>query len=690
MQYRSEIDGLRALAVLPVMLFHAGVPGFRGGFVGVDVFFVISGYLITSILIHDIEAGGYSLLGFYERRVRRILPALFFVMLMCLPFAWFWMTPQDLRDFAISVAAVPVFLSNVLFWRQSDYFDTASEFKPLLHTWSLAVEEQFYLVYPLVLVYVVRHRRDWLLALIVIAALADLAIAEWAARAKPAPAFFLAPFRGWELLLGAGLAITGQPFKPDHGIGAGLRALTAWGGIALIAWSVVAFRDSMVFPGLNALAPAVGTALIIRSAHPDNAAGRLLGSRVMVGVGLISYSAYLWHQPLLAFLRLRAFDHPGTDASLLTVAIALMLAYLTWRYVEAPFRDRRRSSRGQVFTFALAASAAFVALGLIGYLAKGFPSRVSAEVARATAVVTGRDERFSLCSGGEAHRFIDPAAACVIGERVPPSGAILGDSHGEALAEGIDAVLARNDLSMLLMTHGACPPALGLHWVGADAIHRCAEHRQRALEVLAASPAIEHVVVIARWTLYLNRENNRFDNGEGGVELGTPIFVDLVEDGHAVRTPDDQRRAAIKARYQQVVRLLLEMGKTVYLVYPIPEAGWNVPRQLAKRVMFEHDAHARPLSTGHDVYLRRQAEAIATLDGIGGHPKLVRIRPDRLFCDLEPGGRCVVERDGTPLYFDDDHLSTPGARLLGEEIVGRIRGRRDANAARAEGDAGRD
>jgi peptidoglycan/LPS O-acetylase OafA/YrhL len=203
MEYRREIDGLRALAVLPVILFHAGFTTFSGGFVGVDVFFVISGYLITTIILTELEQGTFSIVNFYERRARRILPALFVMMLACLPFAWFWLLPEDMKDFSQSLLAVSVFASNILFWRESGYFDSAAELKPLLHTWSLAVEEQYYMLFPLFLMATWRFGRRWILGSLIAVALASLALAQWGSLVKPAATFYLLPTRVWELLIGA-------------------------------------------------------------------------------------------------------------------------------------------------------------------------------------------------------------------------------------------------------------------------------------------------------------------------------------------------------------------------------------------------------------------------------------------------------------------------------------------------------
>ncbi|MGG7566221.1 acyltransferase family protein [Rhodovulum sp. DZ06] len=336
MKHRTEIDGLRAVAVLPVILFHAGVPGFAGGFVGVDVFFVLSGFLITGILLREAEAGRFSLLDFYDRRARRILPALFLTVLLCLPPAWAVMEPDDLRKFGESVAGVGLFVSNFIFWMQDNYFGGAAEQKPLLHTWSLAVEEQFYIFFPLLLVVLVRRRAaalPWILAAI---ALASLLAAEWGWRNAASANFYLFQGRAWELLAGSLCAVAAR-----RGVGAAGNGPAAMAGLILVLVSVFAFDEKTPFPSLLALVPVVGTGLVAVYGRPDNAAGRILSWGPMVWVGLISYSAYLLHQPLLAYARL---IFPEIEPPLWVMVplglLSLPLGWLSWRYVEQPFRHR--------------------------------------------------------------------------------------------------------------------------------------------------------------------------------------------------------------------------------------------------------------------------------------------------------------------------------------------------------------
>jgi peptidoglycan/LPS O-acetylase OafA/YrhL len=375
MKYRKEIDGLRALAVIPVIMFHAGFSLFGGGFAGVDIFFVISGYLITSLIEPEVNSGSFSLVRFYERRARRILPALFLVLLCTLPFAWWLMLASDMIDFSKQLIGVAMFVPNVVLWRQSDYFATVAELKPLLHTWSLGVEEQYYLFFPLALMLIARLGRRWLAVLLLAVAFLSLAVAQQTARTHPAFAFFLLPSRAWELVTGALCALylpasLRQPAHDRHT--AVLRECGALAGLTMILIAVFLFGKETPFPGLWALVPTVGAAMIIAFASPGTAVGRLLGSRALVGIGLVSYSAYLWHQPIFAFLRLAGDDLDSVALRVSLIILTFALAAVSWKFVEAPFRQVRLVDRRTIFKLAFAGSGCLVLIGLGGIATNGF------------------------------------------------------------------------------------------------------------------------------------------------------------------------------------------------------------------------------------------------------------------------------------------------------------------------------
>jgi len=378
MDYRREIDGLRALAVLPVILFHAGFETFSGGFVGVDVFFVISGYLITTIILAELEQGKFSIVNFYERRARRILPALFLVMLVCIPFAWFWLLPSDMKDFSKSLVAVSVFASNILFWRESGYFDTAAELKPLLHTWSLAVEEQYYVLFPLFLMLFWKLGKRWILVTLGVVFVASLAVAQWAAYAKPAAAFYLLPTRGWELLIGAFSAFYLSKVNREE-FGKGLSEVAGWLGVALIMSAVFSYSKTTPFPGFYALVPTIGAVLIILFATRQTTVGKFVGNKAFVGVGLVSYSAYLWHQPLFAFARQQGIADSDVMVFLALSISSLFSAYLSRKFVEAPFRNKAVVSKKTLFLFAVFGSIFFLGLGLFGYKKNGDVGQLTVE-----------------------------------------------------------------------------------------------------------------------------------------------------------------------------------------------------------------------------------------------------------------------------------------------------------------------
>ncbi len=367
MRYRPEIDGLRAVAVLPVILFHAGVAGFQGGFVGVDVFLVISGYLITSIILHEQASGSFTLARFYERRARRILPALLLVMVVCIPFAWVLMLPHQLKDFGQSLVATTVFLSNVFFFIETDYFNDFSETAPLLHTWSLAVEEQYYLLFPLFFIWLRRRQPNKHLLVVIVLATTSLVGAQWYSHVDAVGNFYLLPFRAWELLVGVAVAIMDSRedrFSPSSNLSAV--------GLMLILTSVFLIDKSVPFPSIFAVPTVVGTALIIAYADVSNHVGKLLSSKPLVWLGLISYGAYLWHQPALAFIRISAGPHEiDLLAKLIVIAGVIGLATLSHKYVEKPLRSPSIRMSVLLPSFAFV-SLTLMALGLTIHYKQGF------------------------------------------------------------------------------------------------------------------------------------------------------------------------------------------------------------------------------------------------------------------------------------------------------------------------------
>ncbi len=437
MKYRAEIDGLRALAVLPVIFFHAGFEFFNGGFVGVDIFFVISGYLITTIIISEMAEDNFSIVNFYERRARRILPALFFVMAACLPFAWLWFLPSDLKDFGQSLVAVSIFSSNILFWIEGGYFGTATELKPLIHTWSLAVEEQYYILFPIFLMLTWKLGIKWILILLSIIFLISLGVAEWGAYNSPSGAFFLLPTRGWEILVGvfAAFYLNYNTHLKSHTINQVLSLL----GFGMISYSIIAFNETTPFPSLYTLIPTIGTGLLILYAVPKTYAHKLLSMKFIVGIGLISYSTYLWHQPLLAFTKYRVLGEPSDLNLIILCAASLVIAWFSWKFVEMPFRSKTKVSRRSIFKFALIFTLFFSVTGLWLHNNNGaleyYPKekqKILVNFINPSAYVNKRHKQIRLLEFSKSNDKNDIL--------------IIGDSHSEDLVNAVFEAGLNNDM----------------------------------------------------------------------------------------------------------------------------------------------------------------------------------------------------------------------------------------------------
>ncbi|MFX6113789.1 acyltransferase [Acinetobacter baumannii] len=374
MNYRKDIDGLRTLAVLPVIFFHAGLGIFSGGFVGVDIFFVISGYLITTIILEELKNDKFSIITFYDRRARRILPALFAVMLFCLICGYFTMMPDEYKNLGQSLVATSFFSNNVLLALTTGYWDLVSEFKPLLHTWSLGVEEQYYIIIPLLLLLAWKFFKNKILLMFSLIFISSFVFANWFVNVSPNVAFYILPTRAWEIALGGIVAVllNRNLIKNENFATNNILSLL---GLILICISIFAFDSSVLSPSYYLLIPTIGTSLIIIFSTEKTIAYRILSIKPIVFIGLLSYSLYLWHQPIFAFLRIYSIEEPNTSTFLYSIILIFAISYLSLKYIEAPFRNKNIISRKFIFTFAFIGSLFFVSSGL--YLNKnyGIPSR---------------------------------------------------------------------------------------------------------------------------------------------------------------------------------------------------------------------------------------------------------------------------------------------------------------------------
>ena len=640
MRYRPEIDGLRAIAVAAVILFHAGFALFSGGFVGVDVFFVISGFLITSIIVEDLKTGRFSVLRFYERRARRILPALFTVMAACVPFAYTLLSPDDLKDFAQSLAAICLFASNVLFWSESGYFDTQAELKPLLHTWSLAVEEQFYVVFPLLLLAAWRLGRGVLLALIGAIAVASLFTSVDEVRNFPSAAFYLLPSRSWQLLVGA-LA----SFFADRWQAADVRPpavrlageAVGWGGMAMIVLALFLFDERTPFPGLNAALPTLGTTLVLLGASDRTSVGRMLAWRPLVGLGLISYSAYLWHQPLFAFTKHALLAELPTDLAIVLCAVTIVLACLSWRYVEQPFRDRSLISRGAVFALSAAGMAAFVGLGFIGHR---MSDRITQIRLRSVdpALRSQFRTRESLVADRNAFvaQFLPEAGKDFSTDTATKKILILGDSVSEDL---YSALMVNSELFpgiefRRLMLDEPCMQAAA-HLVAKGELPAAIDEKacRVALERLRDGPllkAADVIVLCSNWPRYITHSTH-----EGGIELAEAL--------------------AAGGRQVRIVGLMSmqEASSTAFLALKngltVEQANGVAYHTVQRSKIDTPNADARAVAS--------RFETVRYLDKYA------------VFCDDAAKSTLLYDSEGQMLFADNFHLTAVGGRYFGRKIA---------------------
>lgn len=665
MNYRREIDGLRSVAVIPVVLFHAGFQQFSGGFVGVDIFFVISGYLITSIIIAERDKGHFSLLKFYERRARRILPVLFFVLFCCLPFAWAWMLPEQMASFARSIIAVCLFGSNFLFWHESGgYFAAASEEQPLLHTWSLAVEEQYYTLFPLFVMLMWRFGRRALIAAIAAVALASLLLAQYGSVNFETANFYLPTTRAWELLAGslcAFLLTGGKQFKSN---------ILSLAGLAIIVFSIFGYDQTTPFPSLYALVPVLGAVLIILFGAQGTLTARLLSTRPMVGIGLISYSLYLWHQPVFAFARIRSITEPSLLLMSILALASTGLAYLSWRFIETPFRisgtARLLPTPARILGAGGITALLFISIGFYGTSSNGLQFRLPQAALTALAEQEHRDPVMDTClfDKGEAS-LPHPVRDCLTKHSVSSKTILIGDSHAGALGgEALRRFDAAN-LDLYVMAHSACVGFSGFYVSNPKYKLRCNPFFT-GIEDYIRTSGMKTIIMASRWSLYV--DGSPFDNGEGGVESLQPTYIDLFDrlEEHAEQD-DPARKARVLKQYVDDIRAYLESGHNVVLVYPIPEAGWNVPDIVAKTAMA--GIGNLEFSTSYDRYQQRNGAVIAAFDAIS-HPNLFRVRPADHFCNSFLKDRCINSLNAEKVfYFDDDHPSDAGAKLIVPAIL---------------------
>ncbi|MGR3715053.1 MAG: acyltransferase family protein [Shimia sp.] len=645
--HRAEIDGLRAIAVLAVVFYHFGLPGVSGGFVGVDVFFVLSGFLIGGILWREKIATGRLALGqFYLRRIRRLAPAYVAMSVAVLVVGWFALLPNDFRETAKGVIAATVYLSNVLFFRQSGYFDGAAEDKVLLHTWSLSVEEQFYVFLPLVFLVLGRSRRAMVIGFAVLFVASLLTSIPMTARSQPA-AFYLFPFRAWELLAGVLLAIWGIETRSMYRS----KSWVSYLGMALVLSAVVLIEPGNAFPGWQAIFPVLGTVFLIANGRHDNWINRILSMRVPVMIGLISYSLYLWHWPVFTLSTYVQGDYAGPGEAALWISVSVVLAALSWAFIEQPVRRAKSLGAGAIFGGAAVAS--ILLLGAAGYVfrADGINGRFGPQADIHINATGDFLQDFSRCTIAKDGAFAG-LEVCPIGpEGRPPEILIWGDSHVRAMYEGLAQAADEHDRAALVIWSAGCAPAFDLAKQESAATAAqdaaCTAANAQIRDGLASMRDIRTVLLIGRWTYYATGAGTGID-AHNTIKLHSDMYPDLPQSevlGHALR---------------DTVREISGRDLFVYILEQPPEvASYSAPsvaRGLAHGRLTPDQATTLSAIGRADAENRAASAQAAVVQSGGNILGTWDQFCDAFLCDA------VIENTGQ--YFDNNHLTNAAARRI--------------------------
>lgn len=610
--YRKDIDGLRSLAILSVVLFHHGFTSIPGGFVGVDVFFVISGFLITGKIFEEIQRDGFSYLQFYERRLRRLFPALSVVILFTFAAAWFIFLPDEFWRYARSLVSSQLYVSNVVFWMEEDYFNGPSELKPLLHTWSLAVEEQFYLLIAPLLAFTYIFSSRNVLRVLVFMGAGSFLICELLLQIDASAAFYLLPARMWELLLGSCLALC----VAESAVWGRFREPLAIVGLVAIVASFILLDKNMRFPGASAAFACAGTVLIIMSGvDGETRVSRLLSLAPLVLIGRLSYSLYLWHWPVLVFAQYVNLEPLRSWQHLLLLPVSLTLSFLSYRFVEQPFRSRRFLSRNQIFAASAAISLGFILVGLGVWRTDGAPSRFPHFAEAAGVSTEAQDRRAGICMLGPEQQAatVWSPSVCKLVDGAGSPMLVLGDSHAAHLRHGIEAFAGQINRPVYLISSSACPPIFDVH---VRIRPNCLANNTFALEQIRRH-GIKTVMLAANWSYAATN----------GVSL---------------------------AELQRTVLKLQSMDIDVWVVGQLPIYALKNPQYLSYRLK---SANYAP--SAYRVPPRNGSEINDLLKSIVPAERYLDVYSP--FCSE---GRCAIFQNGQLMVVDSAHLSPEGSAFV--------------------------
>ncbi len=676
--YRPEIDGLRAIAVGAVIFYHAqitilGQQPFKGGFIGVDIFFVISGYLITSIIFKElVSTGSFSFKNFYERRIRRILPALLVVILSSLPFAWMYLLPSSFIDFSKSILYSLGFSSNYYFhFSGQEYGAESGLLKPFLHTWSLAVEEQFYILFPVILLIIFKYFRKYLIHILVLGFIASLGLADWSSKNYPSISFYFLHTRMWELLAGSILAYfeIKRGHRSKNKI---LNSILPSIGLFLIIFTIVFFKLHFPHPSLHSLPAIVGVCLIIWFSDSNEVVTRLLSTKIFVGIGLISYSLYLWHYPIFAFVRINEITEDGLSINFLLVIITI-LSIITYYFIERPARNKR-------YKFNIILGSIIISLLIsIGFNFNtinkaGFKNRMPEILAKNLeqdifdANIFQESWKFwHLLRDSDGEYCFNKTSRCEFNVSSNKKVYLVGDSHAGSIMYDLKDKVIENNYQFITSVVGACGYYPGFNMIipktGKKDDNCTDEYFQRLKEVLSKERD-SIIIFVVRFPAHISKlEFNNQEEGSKSIKW----HRDYVSVG---------KYENIQTSFKNEV-LKLSNNNKIILLYPIPEVGADPNKKIYsqwinRKNKFSKDFNIEHFTTSYKVYKNRSKSSFELLDSIKGD-NIYRAYPHMLFCNTTIKERCVTHNDEIIFYIDEHHPSLKGSNFINELIIKEIK-----------------
>lgn len=640
--YRADIDGLRAIAVSIVVGFHLFPFWLEGGFIGVDIFFVISGYLVTNILYKNSSNNKLSIVEFYGRRIRRIFPALIVVLLSSIAFGWFALFPEEYLSLGKLIVGSALFCANFFLWKESGYFDSLSITKPLLHLWSLGIEEQYYILWPVILTVALKKIKSPI-ATTLFLLIASFSINLLTVKQDEIEAFFLPQTRFWELLVGSILAIASTQFdsRRNQFLIANLCSVV---GTFLILFCTIKINKETQYPGWWALFPTMGAALIIAAGQPALINRYILSNQLFVKIGLISYPIYLWHWPLLSFSIIVEGEMPSREIRIAILVMSLILAWLTYELIEKPLRNRIDTGSTNRYLIFIMITILLLGVTIVKY--KGIDTRSiinESELYQSNRVqlthpenidenclnyIDNRDPLFTFCRYSGSH--------------YPRTVALFGDSHAHAAYYGFQEQMKNLNTNVVLLGNTTCPPFIGAE-IGFTDLEKslyCKERIEQALDIIKSKNDIKEVYYFSRGPIYIIGKS--FGDLEKILQPPHPISPDI-----------------FFSSLQQSINLLNESGKKVYYVTENPELEFSPVKCIPRAI---HITETNCMLEKKRV-MDRQYKYLKELEKL---KNVQVINTTDIFC---PDDQCQILKDGTLLYSDFDHLSLAGSKLQAFEII---------------------